>query len=122
MNVLIVDDSDMMRRVLKLAFAQNMEESAYHITEARNGAEAWETILRDTTIGLIFVDWNMPVLNGFDLVKKIRARGMQTPIIMVSSVSDEAMIHEAIQAGVSSYMRKPVRVTDVWEQVQEYIP
>ena len=122
MNVLIVDDSDMMRRVLKLAFAQNMDESAYKITEARNGAEAWEAILRDATIALIFVDWNMPVLNGLDLVKKIRARGMATPIIMVSSVSDESMIHEAIQAGVSSYMRKPVRVTDVWEQVQEYLP
>ncbi len=72
-------------------------------------------------VDLIFLDWNMPVLDGLSFVTKIRASGNSTPIVMITSVTDEDRILEAGRAGVNSYIEKPIRGNDLWEQVKEFI-
>ena len=63
----------------------------------------------------------MPVLDGLSFVKRVRSDGIGTPIVMITSVTDEDKILEAGKAGVNTYIEKPVRGNQLWEQIKEFI-
>ena len=69
MRLLVVDDSSTMRRIIR-----NTLERLGHtdVVEAEHGVEAWEKLSADESIKVVITDWNMPEMNGLDLVKKIR--------------------------------------------------
>lgn len=121
MNVLIVDDSRIIRNVMKNILAERgiPEES---IREAPDGREAMR-ILAEQPIHLVLLDWNMPNLNGLDLVKMLRAKEQfkDLPIIMITSEAARYNVLEAVKAGVSDYVIKPVTGRAVLEKVDKYL-
>jgi len=117
-QVLVVDDSSTMRRIIinslrKLEFSQ--------VAEAENGVEALEKLSADT--GLIVTDWNMPVMNGLNFIKNVRANPEYTtvPIIMVTTEAGKSEIVEAVRNGVNNYIVKPFTVQVLKEKIQSVL-
>jgi two-component system chemotaxis response regulator CheY len=107
MKILIVDDSSTMRRiignvVMQLGFAKEDFE------EAEDGLKAWK-ILSEAHYDVILTDWNMPNMNGLELVKKVRSEGthQKTPIIMITTEGGKSEVIAALKAGVNNYIVKP---------------
>ena len=78
------------------------------IVEAGHGADAWKQ-LRSEPFDLLLTDWNMPVMNGLDLVTKVRQTPNlnDLPIIMATSRNNKADVITAVKAGVNTYIIKP---------------
>ena len=105
MTVLIVDDFATMRRILK----DNLRRMGFSkIVEAEDGCLALEE-LKKNEIGLIISDWNMPNMNGLELLKSVRGdEGLKhVPFIMVTAEGQKSNVVEAVQAGVTNYVVKP---------------
>lgn len=121
MNILIVDDSGVMRRIHKntLMERQIPEEA---LIEAADGEEAIKKAT-DQAISLFLVDWNMPKLDGLSFVKRLREteKYKNTPIIMVTSQAAKYNVMQAIAAGVTDYVVKPIQGNILWEKVAEYL-
>ena len=119
MKILIVDDSALMRSILTRALEQECSDCDLELLEAADGRQALER-LRDG-VDLVLLDWNMPVLDGLELVEQVRKAGDETPIVMVTAISDPLAIEEACAAGVNDYLCKPVKAGELWGAVEEYI-
>ena len=105
MTVLVVDDFATMRRILK----DNLKRIGFSkIVEAEDGCLALEE-LKKNKIDLIISDWNMPNMNGLDLLKAVRGdeRLRHIPFIMVTAEGQKASIVKAVQSGVTNYIVKP---------------
>ena len=105
MKILAVDDSATMRRIIK----NQLKQAGYEeVDEAGNGREAL-TMLAQTRYDLLITDWNMPEMNGLDLVKEVRRidASKAMPILMVTTVAGKEDIVIALKAGVNNYMVKP---------------
>ncbi|MEM7179737.1 MAG: response regulator [Spirochaetota bacterium] len=120
MKLLIVDDSEMMREIIKQTVETNIPGKEITFFEAENGQIALD-ILKNNTVELVFLDWSMPVLDGLTFVQDVRGRGIVTPIIMITSLTDEDKIMAAGMAGVNSYIEKPIKGGRLWEQIREFI-
>ena len=121
MKILVVDDSGVMRRIHRnTLMEQKIAED--DIIEAEDGQRALE-LARENDIDLFLVDWNMPKLDGLAFVKSLRAmdRYAKTPIIMITSEAARYNVMEAIKAGVTNYVVKPVRGNTLWEKIKEYV-
>jgi two-component system chemotaxis response regulator CheY len=104
-KVLVVDDMSTMRRIVKNVLRQI---GFSDIMEAENGQDAL-TKLKAGGFGLVVSDWNMPVMQGIDLLRAIRADAeLKTlPFLMVTAEAQKENLIEAVQAGVSNYVVKP---------------
>lgn len=105
MNILLVDDFATMRRIMKNILRQLQ---FVNIMEADDGIVAWE-LMQKNPVDFVISDWNMPIMTGIELLRKIRAdeRFSKIPFLMVTAESQEDNILEAVQAGVSNYIVKP---------------
>lgn len=118
LNTLVVDDSTTsLKHISRILTNMGFTK----ITHAYNGVEAVE-ILQDEFFDLIVTDYNMPEMNGDELIEHIRTKSNQSsiPILMVSSVSDENRIANVQKAGVSAICNKPFDVNTV-RQILENI-
>ncbi|MBN2617861.1 MAG: response regulator [Spirochaetales bacterium] len=108
MKILVVDDSRIMRTIVKNSLLQN-NSALYSFLEADNGVDAFNILEREH-VDLLLVDWNMPHLNGLDLVKELRIlpKYKNLPIIMITSEAAKYNVIEAVKAGVNDYLVKPV--------------
>ena len=109
-----------MRRIHTNALRDhNIEDT--DILEAEDGAKALE-IAQKEDIGLFLVDWNMPKLDGLEFVKTVRMmeRYAKTPIIMITSEAARYNVVEAIKAGVTNYIAKPVKGNLIWEKIGKF--
>jgi two-component system chemotaxis response regulator CheY len=106
-KVLVVDDSRIMRNIVKNTF--NAMNIPCEYIEASNGVEALLKI-QVQKVDLILLDWNMPELSGIDFLKKIRTieAFKNLPIIMVTSESARYSVIEALKCGATDYIIKPV--------------
>jgi two-component system, chemotaxis family, chemotaxis protein CheY len=104
-KVLVVDDFATMRRIVKGVLKQL---GFNDIIEAENGHSALEELKKEQ-IGLIVSDWNMPKMNGLDLLKAVRSDAslQGVPFIMVTAEGQKENVLEAVKAGVSNYIVKP---------------
>ena len=107
MRILIVDDSSTMRRIIGNVVMQ-LGFSKDSFDEAEDGLKAWK-LLSENEYGVILTDWNMPNMNGLELIQKIRAGGkhQKTPIIMSTSEGRKREGITALKAGVNNYIGKP---------------
>lgn len=105
LKVLVVDDSSTARRHISRVLTNMGIED---ITTAVNGVEALEIIAKDF-FDLVVTDYNMPLMNGQELVERIRESSQQAsiPVLMVSSESDDSRIAAVQRAGVSAICDKP---------------
>ena len=106
-NVMVVDDSRIMRNIVKNTFEQLKIPVTF--IEAEDGIKALQALLK-TSVDLILLDWNMPNLSGIDFLKKVRAieRYKEIPIIMVTSESAKLSVVEAVKEGITAYITKPI--------------
>ena len=121
MRILIVDDSAVMRRIHRNTLLENaVDESS--LVEAKDGEEALK-LAKEQEITLFLVDWNMPKLNGVNFVKEVRKleNYNKTPIIMITSEAAKYNVIEAIQAGVTNYVVKPIQGNVLWEKIRKYL-
>lgn len=120
MRLLVVDDSSTMRRIIR-----NTLERLGHtdVVEAEHGMEAWEKLSVDESIKVVITDWNMPEMNGLDLVKKIRAEKKyeDMPIIMVTTEGGKAEVITALKAGVNNYIVKPFTPQVLKEKLEDVL-
>ena len=107
-TVLVVDDSRIMRNIVKNSFAELKIPCQF--IEAANGIEALKQ-LQNQKVHLIFLDWNMPELSGIDFLRSVRsmAEYKNLPIIMVTSEASRFNVIEALDAGATDYIIKPVK-------------
>lgn len=105
MKVLVVDDFSTMRRIVKNLLRQN---GYTNIEEAEDGEQAYSK-LQGGSFGFVISDWNMPNMDGLELLKKVRSDPAlkDLPILMVTAEAEKDKVITAIQAGVNNYIVKP---------------
>ncbi len=120
MKILLVDDSGMIRSVLK-KYLTDLGLSDF--AEAPDGVFALRAVAAQK-IDLIFMDWNMPNLSGFEALKKLKANpaAKSIPIIMVTSEQEKGHILEAVKAGAANYVIKPFSAAVIKEKMAPYLP
>ncbi len=124
-NVLIVDDSQTMRKVIR----KTVSISGFEIGEcweAGNGKEALE-ILRSCWVDLILTDLNMPEMNGLEMMKELAKDEIyrRIPVVLITTEGSESRIGEAYSLGIKGYIQKPFypeMIRDVLSQIMEGIP
>ena len=106
MKLLVVDDSSTMRRIIKNTLSRLDYEEVF---EGEDGLQGWNILDQNPDIGMLITDWNMPEMNGLELVKKVRAdqRFSDLPIIMVTTEGGKVEVVTALKAGVNNYIVKP---------------
>jgi len=118
MKMLTVDDSSVVRKIIHEA----VEVLGHECLEAEDAAGAI-LILEETQgeIDLIFLDWNMPGLNGLELLKQLKsdARYSRIPVMMVTTESMGSNIVEAVKAGASHYITKPFTMDELLKKIME---
>jgi len=106
-NILIVDDSQTMRKVIRKAISI----SGFNLGEcweAGNGKEALE-ILSLHQVDIILADLNMPVMNGMEMIQKIRKdkNYLHIPVVLITTEGSEKRLEELRKIGVDGYIKKP---------------
>lgn len=111
MNILIAEDDSVSRRLLR----GHLERWGHQVTESRDGAEAWELFVKSTASGaekiypIVVVDWMMPVMDGLELVKRIRALPLPryTYLLMLTAKIEKDDVVQGMDAGADDYLSKP---------------
>jgi two-component system chemotaxis response regulator CheY len=105
MKILVVDDFSTMRRIVKNVLKQLGFEN---LDEAEDGAQALAK-LRSGGYGFVVSDWNMPNMDGLELLKEVRKDPAlkDMPMLMVTAEAEKDKVVTAIQAGVNNYVVKP---------------
>ncbi|MDR1210963.1 MAG: response regulator [Spirochaetaceae bacterium] len=118
-NVLVVDDSRIMRNIVKNTFLQI--KISCEFIEASDGHEALQKLLSNK-IHLVLLDWNMPKLLGIDFLKKARSleQYKNLPIIMVTSESAKYNVIDAIDAGATDYIIKPINEKIFFQKISQF--
>jgi two-component system chemotaxis response regulator CheY len=105
-KALIVDDSKTIRMIL----GRILRELGYEVCEAVNGKDALKVIESEkAAVSLVLADWNMPEMNGLDLVKQLRQNPelASVKVIMVTTETEVDHIVSALEAGANEYVMKP---------------
>ncbi|MDM8549161.1 response regulator [Desulfobacterales bacterium HSG2] len=114
-RILIVDDNPFNRELLK----EFIEPGGFCVAEGRNGKEALEH-LQESNFRLIFMDLLMPGMDGFETIRRIRRMGVDTPIIIVSSMTSRDNRQRCLEAGGNDFLPKPIDVEKVNALIGQY--
>ena len=115
MNVMLVDDSRTIRNIQKRTLQQLGHTD---IMEAEDGVQALAKF-NEKAPDLIMIDWNMPNMNGLELVQKIRETNKTIPLIMCTTEVDKSRVLEAVKAGVNNYIVKPFTADSLGEKIEQ---
>ncbi len=114
-NILLIDDDPAQRLLLQMCLQQN----EYKVTEAENGLSGLKQLEKDPDINLIITDLDMPVMDGFNLIKKIRENELSYKyIIVLTSMEDNSSLVRALSLGADDYIAKPVRPDELRLRVE----
>ena len=111
MRILVVDDDDTNRLVVRLL----MEQRGHEIIEASSGQIALDTLLVEA-VDLVFMDLSMPVMDGFETVRRFRLstkNARQIPIIALTAHTTQEDRRRCFEAGMNGLIAKPLNVTSV---------
>ncbi len=106
MKAIVADDSRLIRGIIEKTTAS----IGFEAVQAGNGQEAMNILEANAgEINLVLLDWNMPMLSGLDVIKKMRRddRFKKIPVLMISTESEDDRIQEALSAGAQGYLTKP---------------
>src|SRR5579863_6347789 len=104
MRALIVDDSRFVRGYVRGL----LEAKGFECAEAADGLAALDLLHQTAEFDLALVDWNMPVMNGLDMLKHLRAEGFRgIKVMMVTTEAENDFIERALNAGADEYLMKP---------------
>jgi two-component system chemotaxis response regulator CheY len=116
-KALVVDDS----RAVRMILSKTLKELGYEVREAANGKEALEVIAAEqNAVKLVLADWNMPEMNGLDLVKQMRQNPdlASTVVVMVTTETELDQMTAALEAGANEYVMKPFTKDILVEKLQ----
>jgi two-component system chemotaxis response regulator CheY len=105
MNVLIVDDSSAMRKIITAAIGKTYLKGS-RLIEASTGKEGLDKFL-DGNFGMILSDWNMPEMDGIEFVSRVRKIDSRVKIIMITTEGTMGKLESALDEGVDEYVVKP---------------
>lgn len=118
MKALVVDDSQIMRRIIVSVLKKAGVDDVLEVT---NGQEAVDLLAKPNEVGLVLLDWNMPVMTGIEALTKIRTTNKALPVVMVTTESEKEKVVEAIRAGANDYLLKPFNPQDVQDKLAKHI-
>ncbi|EAR97315.2 response regulator receiver domain protein (macronuclear) [Tetrahymena thermophila SB210] len=117
-KILIVDDT-MFNVIALKALLMNITKNSIVIEEAFNGRQAMQKVLQSQELfDLIFMDVNMPVMDGLQATENIKQIDRNNKIIIVTAFSDETNRSECISIGADGFLTKPVKIKDLATQIQ----
>ena len=122
MNVLIVDDSKIVRRVLSNTLPRFFKPPKFdelNLFEAEDGLVALE-VMKNNDIDIILLDWNMPNMNGEEVVEIVRANKAwnKTRIIMATTEGGKDSVLKMIKKGANGYMVKPFKEDAIFKTLE----
>ena len=105
MNILVVDDHESMRRIVK----QALNDLGFKNVEMADDGSTALPMLKDGSFDFLVSDWNMPGMQGIDLLKAVRAdeKLQSIPVLMITAEAKKEQIIEAAKSGVNDYVIKP---------------
>ncbi|RLK49021.1 response regulator transcription factor [Microbacterium telephonicum] len=112
-RILVVDDEP---HIVSLV-TRGLHSEGYETAVAEDGAEALERALEDD-IDLVVLDVGLPTMDGFEVLRMLRARGSAVPVIMLTARSGTSDTIEGLDAGASDYMPKPFAVAELLARVR----
>jgi two-component system response regulator ResD len=116
-RILIVDDEQEMRTLLKLC----LSEKNYYVSEATNGTEALE-VIKNHDISIVILDIMMPEIDGFEVLKMLRQELEQkTPVILLSALGDTERVVKGLQLGADDYIVKPFEPRELTARIESVL-
>ena len=110
-NILIVDDEENIREILislvKMIFLKNYPFLELHISDATNGSKAF-AIAQSQNQDIILTDITMPIMDGYEFIRKVRLFDKTVPILVLSALSNSKDVDKIMQSGASNYTSKPL--------------
>ena len=105
MRAIVVDDSRATRMILKRALVRE----GFEVVEAGDGRQALDELEKTGPLDLALVDWNMPVMTGYELICEVRSRANlnSMAIMMVTTETEASQVQRALEAGANEYVMKP---------------
>jgi two-component system, chemotaxis family, chemotaxis protein CheY len=116
-KALVVDDS----RAVRMILARTLKELGFEVREAANGREALEVIETEkNAVTLVLADWNMPEINGLELLKQLRQKPELSSlvVVMVTTETELDQMAAALEAGANEYVMKPFTKDILVEKLQ----
>lgn len=116
MRALVIDDSRTMRRIV----AATLRSLGFDTVEAGDGREALDILEQGVEVDLACIDWNMPVMTGFEFVVAVRANRdwRDITLMMVTTESEHGQIVKALAAGAHEYLIKPFTPDAIRDKLQ----
>ena len=117
LDVLIVDDSAAIRKILQRVLMQ-ADVTLGSVYEASDGQEALDK-LKQASVGLILSDINMPNMDGLELLGRIRADAAwkDVPVLMITTEGSQNKVMQALQLGANGYVKKPFTADQIKEKL-----
>lgn len=118
-TILIVDDAVSMRGLV----AMTLRNSGYTVVEASDGKDALSKLEKTASVNIIISDLNMPVMDGIQLIKSVKAdsRFKFTPIVMLTTESQDSKKEEGRAAGAKAWIVKPFKPEVLLDVVKKII-
>ncbi|MFG1346142.1 response regulator transcription factor [Xanthobacter autotrophicus DSM 431] len=113
LNILVVDDEPAIRRLL----VTGLGTQGYRVTGAATGGEALAAVAAEPP-DLVLLDLGLPDLGGQDLLRRWRDSGLEAPVVVLSSRTDEAGIVEALDLGADDYVTKPFGMNELVARIR----
>jgi DNA-binding NtrC family response regulator len=117
LHVLVVDDDDEMRRLLR----RSLEFEGHHVTELDRGTQVLKA-LREAAFDLIILDNRMPGLNGLELLPSLRREFPHVPVLLVTAFGGRQVASSALRQGAASYLEKPFRLGQLRDAIATLVP
>ncbi len=113
MRILLLEDDE----VLSESLIELFKDENFHITLVKNGEEAIDATY-DKKFDIFLFDINVPLLNGFELLKSLRESGDKTPAIFLTALDDIASLAKGFEVGVDDYIKKPFDFDELLIRIQ----
>jgi len=120
-SLLIVDDSLPMRSVIKKTIrAAGYGQSEF--LEAANGKEALK-LLKNNWVDMVLTDHNMPVMNGLDFIRAVKADAIikTIPVVVISTEGNESRVREFMDSGAAGYLAKPFTAEAIRDLIVKFL-
>jgi len=120
MKVLLIEDDDSQRVLLRHVIAKKIDGKIY---EAKNGIEGLR-LVKFHSPDIILLDIWMPILNGLEMLEKLRQdeAHRSIPVVIITSVGDKETIQKAVSHRIAGYILKPFSAEQVYTVLSKYIP
>jgi two-component system KDP operon response regulator KdpE len=113
LHVLVVDDEPAIRRFLRTS----LDVQGYRVSEAADGGEALD-MMRRNAVDVLVLDLGLPGIDGFEVIRRLRAAGQTVPIVVLSSRDDERGKVEALDLGADDYVAKPFGIDELLARIR----